>query len=372
MAMIDKMVHLNSQFTREKLQQAIEILENSSTPRTLADVLVKDMGYERHGVMQTICKIYAFREIKINASMLSEGWIDFIQNFYKALDEKCRENIISQKIVPFGFSDKSRDLQIFITPDPTVRDIDHQMVAAGIKRYELAYARLEDVNELLAKVSPSENEFLKIVHEFTEGVAFIDEEGEEGEIDEDELHLSGQPQSIGQSVRGMSDRSGAQGRQRYPHHPARGQCYRNLYPRRRPSDDMAPSGKCQAGSLAGRGQGPDKNVDRFEWEMAQDGFIQREIDKYLLRFRVSILPIVSPALSRKYESVVIRVLDDRKVITDLSKLGFDGYAKSEFLKAIRKPQGMVILTGPTGSGKSTTPVASVGPGDDAGIEHSYG
>jgi len=102
-----------------------------------------------------------------------------------------------------------------------------------------------------------------------------------------------------------------------------------------------------------------KNVDRFEWEMAQDGFIQRIVDSYLIRFRVAILPIVSSALGRKYESVVIRILDDRKVITDLDKLGFDGYAKAEFIKAIKKPQGMVILTGPTGSGKSTTLVAAL-------------
>ena len=102
-----------------------------------------------------------------------------------------------------------------------------------------------------------------------------------------------------------------------------------------------------------------KNADRFEWEMAQDGFIQRQVDSFIIRFRVSILPIVSSAMGRKYESVVIRVLDDRKVISDLDKLGFDGYAKSEFVKAIKKPQGMVILTGPTGSGKSTTLVAAL-------------
>ncbi|MDZ7722099.1 MAG: GspE/PulE family protein [candidate division KSB1 bacterium] len=74
---------------------------------------------------------------------------------------------------------------------------------------------------------------------------------------------------------------------------------------------------------------------------------------------MSILPIVSGSLGRKYESVVIRVLDDRKVITDLSKLGLDDYAQKEFVNAINKPQGMVILTGPTGSGKSTTLVAAL-------------
>ena len=102
-----------------------------------------------------------------------------------------------------------------------------------------------------------------------------------------------------------------------------------------------------------------KGMDRFERERAQDGFIQREIDNHIIRFRVSVLPMVGTELKNKFESVVIRILDDRKVIKDLDKLGLTGYSKSAFQKAISQPQGMVILTGPTGSGKSTTLVAAL-------------
>lgn len=102
-----------------------------------------------------------------------------------------------------------------------------------------------------------------------------------------------------------------------------------------------------------------KGLDRFEREKAQDGFIQREIDGTIIRFRVSVLPMVGTELKNKFESIVIRILDDRKVIKDLDKLGLTGFTKSSFLKAIRQPQGMVILTGPTGSGKSTTLVAAL-------------
>jgi type IV pilus assembly protein PilB len=102
-----------------------------------------------------------------------------------------------------------------------------------------------------------------------------------------------------------------------------------------------------------------KNVDRFEREMAQDGFIQRKIDGHMIRFRVSVIPIVAKQFQYKLESIVIRILDDRKVITDLDKLGFHGKAKSFFIKSIEKPQGMIIVTGPTGSGKSTTLIAAL-------------
>src|SRR6185503_2043194 len=93
-----------------------------------------------------------------------------------------------------------------------------------------------------------------------------------------------------------------------------------------------------------------KNVDRFEREASQDGFIQRMVDGHQIRFRVSIMPIVGTDFKHKFESIVIRVLDDRKVITDLNKLGLQGPARDFFYKAISKPQGIIILTGPTGSG----------------------
>ncbi len=102
-----------------------------------------------------------------------------------------------------------------------------------------------------------------------------------------------------------------------------------------------------------------RNIDRFERDSSQDGFIQRKIDSISIRYRVSIMPIVGQEFDRKFESVVIRVLDDRKVITDLRKLGLQKKAHEDFKKAINKPSGIVIITGPTGSGKSTTLIAAL-------------
>jgi hypothetical protein len=103
-----------------------------------------------------------------------------------------------------------------------------------------------------------------------------------------------------------------------------------------------------------------KNVDRFEREMSQDGFIQRLIDDHMIRFRVSIMPIVGIEFRHKFESIVIRVLDDRKVITDLSKLGLQGPARDFFYKAIARPQDR-YLTGPTGRKNDLD--RSIAPGD---------
>ncbi|HOT97288.1 MAG TPA: GspE/PulE family protein [bacterium] len=358
-AIIEKLMQQDARFTREKLMQAESIIENSSTPRTLADVLIKELGYDRHMVFRALCKIYAFREIRLSAASLTDGWIEFMQNFYKGLDPKTREAFLELKLLPFGFSERGRDVRIFICPDPTVRTIESLMLHAGITKYEVAYGRLEDVSEILARIAPRENEFLQLVKEVADEVSIIADEEEDNTVDEEELMSAVNKSLLVNLFEGClveAVRKGASDIHIIPKEGNATEIYIRL-------DGRLALWHRQEGikpeAFLAVVKDRTKNVDRFEWETAQDGFIQRIIDSYLIRFRVAILPIVSSALGRKFESVVIRILDDRKVITDLDKLGFDGYAKSEFVKAIKKPQGMVILTGPTGSGKSTTLVAAL-------------
>jgi type IV pilus assembly protein PilB len=91
--------------------------------------------------------------------------------------------------------------------------------------------------------------------------------------------------------------------------------------------------------------------------MAQDGFAQLSIDRQTIRFRVSVIPLIGKELKNKFESIVIRVLKEPSAGVQLDDLGFDPYSESMMRKAIFKPYGTVIVTGPTGSGKSTTLVA---------------
>lgn len=100
-------------------------------------------------------------------------------------------------------------------------------------------------------------------------------------------------------------------------------------------------------------------IDRFERDTAQDGFIQRLVDDVVIRFRVSVVPLATARSEDHFDSIVIRILDDRKAMTDLGKLGFEGAALETFEWATDEPHGMVIITGPTGSGKSTTLYAAL-------------
>jgi type IV pilus assembly protein PilB len=102
-----------------------------------------------------------------------------------------------------------------------------------------------------------------------------------------------------------------------------------------------------------------KGPDRFERLMAQDGFVQKTIDGKIIRFRISIIPVIGKELKVKLESIVIRVLRDPEASITIDNIGFQPFALERFQQAIAKPHGIVVLTGPTGCGKSTTLLAAI-------------
>jgi type IV pilus assembly protein PilB len=89
-------------------------------------------------------------------------------------------------------------------------------------------------------------------------------------------------------------------------------------------------------------------LDIAEKRVPQDGRIKLRIGSRSIDLRVSTLPTIYG------EKVVMRILDKSNLQVDLAKLGFEQQALARFLNAIESPYGMVLVTGPTGSGKSTT------------------
>ena len=85
-----------------------------------------------------------------------------------------------------------------------------------------------------------------------------------------------------------------------------------------------------------------------ERRVPQDGRIRLKMGKRVIDFRVSTLPVLFG------EKIVMRILDKGNLTLDLSKFGFEPKAEADLMKAILNPYGMVLVTGPTGSGKTTT------------------
>jgi type IV pilus assembly protein PilB len=91
------------------------------------------------------------------------------------------------------------------------------------------------------------------------------------------------------------------------------------------------------------------SLDIAERRLPQDGRIKLKLGKgEAIDIRVSVLPTLFG------EKIVMRLLDKSNLQTDMTRLGFEERALRDFKEAIYKPYGMVLVTGPTGSGKTTT------------------
>ena len=85
-----------------------------------------------------------------------------------------------------------------------------------------------------------------------------------------------------------------------------------------------------------------------ERRVPQDGRIKLKLANRVIDFRVSTLPVLFG------EKIVLRILDKGNLTLDLTTFGFEPKAEYDLMKAILNPYGMVLVTGPTGSGKTTT------------------
>jgi type IV pilus assembly protein PilB len=90
------------------------------------------------------------------------------------------------------------------------------------------------------------------------------------------------------------------------------------------------------------------NLKLDEHRIPQDGRFKIEKDEYKISFRVSLLPVFDG------EKVVMRLLDETSKGLTLEKMGLNGKALECVHREINKPNGMILVTGPTGSGKTTT------------------
>ncbi|AST06604.1 type II secretion system protein GspE [Anoxybacillus flavithermus] len=95
------------------------------------------------------------------------------------------------------------------------------------------------------------------------------------------------------------------------------------------------------------------NMDITEHRVPQDGRIKMNIDFHPIDLRVSTLPTIYG------EKIVMRVLDLGAALNDLNKLGFNKVNLQRFIQLIEQPTGIVLITGPTGSGKSSTLYAAL-------------
>ena len=95
------------------------------------------------------------------------------------------------------------------------------------------------------------------------------------------------------------------------------------------------------------------NLNIAEKRLPQDGRIRLKVGGKEIDLRISVIPMLYG------EGIVLRILDKSNITLDLSKLGFVDDVLENLKKLVRKPEGMILVTGPTGSGKTTTLYAAL-------------
>jgi type II secretory ATPase GspE/PulE/Tfp pilus assembly ATPase PilB-like protein len=100
------------------------------------------------------------------------------------------------------------------------------------------------------------------------------------------------------------------------------------------------------------------NLDITENRLPQDGRFRATIGGHVFDFRVSSLPSIHG------EKIVMRLLDRTSLVTDLTKLGFAADSRQLFSEMLQRSYGMILVTGPTGSGKTTTLYAALASASD--------
>lgn len=342
--------------SEQQLQTALQILneEPVNSNRRLGQILHQDLNLDRHTIMREIASIYAFDEIFYGIDMLDDDQINTIKQHVEDLPKEVVDELVHEKAIPVAKSSTSLTIA---TPDPSNPNLSTIISKLNFKEFDIRYCRFELVDDTLSKVYEQKNEFLDLLED-------IDmEEGQisdaEEDVDEAEIDAEINQSMLNSLVEGMLVEG-----------VRRGVSDMHIIPSGPTTTDIRfrTDGKLQLWyqqknvkpeAITAVIKDKTRNVDRFERDSSQDGFIQRAVDNYNIRYRVSIMPMVGAQFERKFESIVIRILDDREVITDLNVLGLQERAKADFVKAIEKPSGIVIVTGPTGSGKSTTLVAAL-------------
>lgn len=344
---------------RNTLEKALIIqAEEEENQRRLEEILTTDLGIDYDSIFSVVADLYAFPKREPDPDSLDDKQIKHTRQILDKIPEDFRRELLLHKVLPFKIISRKPRTLLVLAANPTSKIVEKIPNLTEFKKYEVVYCPLHLLEALIEKISPLKNEFLKILEE-ARSHQLEEIKAPEEEIDEYALDNEINKSLLVNLYEGAlveSVRRGASDIHIVPYHHSSvdiyfridGRLHRWYRQENTPPEALAAVVKDRTAGM-----------DRFERDTAQDGFAQRLIDDRVIRFRVSVMPIISTEYERKFESIVIRVLDDRNVIKDLDKLGLQKKAKEDFIKAISKSKGIILLTGPTGSGKSTTLMAAL-------------
>jgi len=338
----------------DQLLAALEIIsrESHDKRRKLPQVLVEDLHIDRDRVYDQIADYYAFRKLQIVPENVDDEGLAFIRKELNALPSAMRTLALEFRVLPYMADPERPERLRVITPDPTRREVYSIARSFSFPKFEISYVKLKQWEELWQRVNIGRSTYASLESDARDtALAELEEDAEMYEQAlEEEINRSGLVDLV-ENIFIDAVRVGASDIHVIPRGEKRTEFHFRI------DGKLAlwyANTETRAEAVSAVVKDRAMNLDRFERSSAQDGFAQFTIDKKTVRFRVSVIPTIGKELRSKYESIVIRVLQEPTFSTKLEEIGFDQYSEGAFRKAITKPYGMIIVTGPTGSGKSTT------------------
>ncbi len=348
--------------------------------RTLGRILIKMGALSRDKVHECL-KIQSQRQgVKIGQIFLELGLIDEVQlqmalaaqrgMEYVSLDgvdippdvvEKVPAQMAkTYHIIPIEYNREQNELTVALDSPDNFRATDDLSTLMGFK----VTAKITDRDMLesaLTKYYETQDENINELIDEIQGDSFLAEfEGRNQSIDLDELKELSESNPVKKLLnlvllQAIRDKAS----------DIHFEPFENEYKMRYRIDgvlyEMVPPPKYIAAALSSRIKVM-ANLDIAERRLPQDGRISLTVESNPIDLRVSVLPTMFG------ESVVLRVLDRSQAMFDLGALGLRPYDQEIIRKLIHKPNGIIIVTGPTGCGKTTTLYSALNELNDIGTK----
>jgi type IV pilus assembly protein PilB len=312
---------------RETVEQAVAVAREQGKPT--GEVLVQQGVLRPDQLARVVAERFGLDYIDLSVYDLDMGAVSLIS----------AQTAKRYQAVPVGFA--ADGTLLLAMADPTnVLTVDDIAMMTG-RRVRPTAASVEDLSLLLARLSQMDESIEDLVDEETEGDSEPDLLAEEADKDAPVIKL----------VHSIIAQAAQQGASDIHVNPEEGDTrvlFRVdgvLYPAATVKRKMAMGVVSRIKIMA--------DLDIAEKRVPQDGRCALNVDGRRVEIRVVTLPLVHG------EGVVMRIMDKGVVVQNLESLGMREAELDRFQRAIHKPNGAVLVTGPTGSGKSTTLYAAL-------------
>lgn len=342
---------------RNKVAECLKIqADNGGTPK-LGEILVEQGLIDQGQLQQALAAQRGMEFISIDGMDIPA----------EVLDKVPAQMANGYRIVPIEYNGATNELVVALDDPENYQATDDLSTLMGFKvtakvtdTHALAEALATHYEEKTEEAGGADASINELIHEI-QGDNFLAEfEGRDQSIDLDELQELSQSNPVRKLLnlvllQAIRDKAS----------DIHFEPFEDEYKMRYRIDgvlyEMIPPPKYIAAALSSRIKVM-ADLDIAERRLPQDGRISLTVSGKPVDLRVSVLPTMFG------ESVVLRILDRSQVSFDMEKLGFSEHDLNTYRQLIKKPNGIVIVTGPTGCGKTTTLYAAVNALNDIGTK----